>query len=70
MKSLINNDLDSNSSFFTGGSNIQVFNSPLFPNTVSEATLGTLPLTMQQPCDLRDAMPCHWSPGNSHPSFT
>lgn len=42
----------------------QAFNSPPFPNT------GTLPLTVQYPSDLRDAMPLYWLPSNSHPNLT
>ena len=38
------------------------------PNTVSQATYGYLPLTVQHLCDLRDTMPRHWSPGASHPN--
>ena len=37
------------------------------PNTVSSATYGYLPLTVQPLCNLRDVMPCHWSPGASQP---
>ena len=37
------------------------------PNTVSQATYGYLPLTVQHLCDLQDIMPRHWSPGASHP---
>lgn len=33
-----------------------------FPNTVSKATFGYLPLTAQRLSDLRNAMPCQWSP--------
>ena len=46
-------------------SRIQVFNSApslinhLFPNTVSEAARGYLPLIVQHLCDLRDAMQRH-----------
>ena len=47
---------------FTGCSSIQFFNSPPFPNRVSQGTFGTLPLTMKYLCDLRDAIPRHWSP--------
>ena len=47
----------------------QLFNSCSFPNKVSQGTFGTLPLTEQYLCDLRNAMPCHWSPSASHPTF-
>ena len=47
----------SNPYYFTGCLNIQFFDSSPFPNTVSEATLGILPLTVQHLCDLRT--PCH-----------
>ena len=65
---------------FTGCSSIQFFHSPPFPNsppppppppplkTVIEAARGYLPLTVQSLCDLRDAMPRHWSPSASHPT--
>ena len=39
----------------TGSSSIQFFYSPPFRNTVSQATFGTLTLTMQHLCELRDA---------------
>ena len=52
---------------FTGCSSIQVFNSPLLLNTVSRDTFGTLPFTVQYLCDLRGAMPRHWSLSISHP---
>ena len=42
---------------FTGCSSIQFFNSPPFLNTVSQNTFGTLPLTVQYLCDLRDGIP-------------
>ena len=37
-----------------------------FPNTVCQENFGALPLTVQYLCDLRDAMPHHWSPNTSH----
>ena len=40
---------------FTGSSSIQFFNSPPFPNTVSQDTFGNLPLSVQYLFDL----PCH-----------
>ena len=54
---------------FTAYSSIQFFNSLLFPNRVSYATLGSLHITVQTLCDLRDAMPCHWSASASHQTF-
>ena len=42
----------------------------LFLSTVSKATFGKLHLTAQPLCDLRDAMPSHWSPSASHPTLT
>ena len=53
----------------TGCLGIEFFDSP-FPNTVSYATFGYLPLTVQHLCDLWDAMPLQWSPGASHPTLT
>ena len=35
----------------------------LFFNTISEATIGTLPLTIQHLCDLQDANPRNCFPG-------
>ena len=52
--------------FFTASSCIQSFNSSLFPNTVSQDIFGTLPLSVQYLCDLRDTMLCHWLPSTSH----
>ena len=40
-----------------------------FPNTVSQDPHGTLLLTAQYLCDLRDAMPRHWSLINCQPTF-
>ena len=54
---------------FTGCSSIQFLNSPPSPDTVSEAARDYLPLTVQRLCDLRDAMPRHWSPSASHPTL-
>lgn len=34
-------------------------------NTVSEVTLVSLPLNVQQLCDLQDTIPRHWSPATS-----
>ena len=48
--------------FLTGSLSIQFFDSPPFSHTVSQATFGYLLLTVQHLCDLRDAMPHHWSP--------
>ena len=42
---------------------------PDIPNTVSQDTFGTLPLTVQYLCDLRDAMSRHWSPSTFHPTL-
>ena len=42
---------------------------PSFPNTVSQDTFGTLPLTVQYLFDLRHAMLRHWSPSTSHPAL-
>ena len=42
---------------------------PTFPKIVSQDTFGTLSLTVQYLCDLRDAMPGHWSPITSHPTL-
>ena len=53
---------------FTGCLSIQFFDSPPFPNTVSQAAFGYLPLTVQHLCDLRDAIPHHWSTNASHPT--
>ena len=39
---------------FTGCSRIQFFSSPLSLNTDSEAARGSLPLTVQHMCELRD----------------
>ena len=41
-----------------------------FPNTVSRDIFGTLPLTVQYSCDLRKAMPRHWSPSTCHSTFS
>ena len=40
----------------------------IHPNTVSQATYGYLPLSLQHLCDLQDTMPRHWLPGVSHPN--
>ena len=53
---------------FTGFS-IQFFNSPTSPNIAISDTFGTLPLTVQCLCDLRDTMSCHWSPSTSYLTF-
>ena len=37
-------------------------NSPPSPKHSQSGHFGTLPLTGQYLCDLRDTMPCHWSP--------
>ena len=39
-----------------------------YSHKVSQATFGYLLLTMQHLCDLRDAMPRHWSLSASHPT--
>ena len=39
---------------------------PFFPNTISQDTFGTLPLTVPYLCDLWNVMPCHWSKNTSH----
>ena len=49
---------------------IQFIDSLPFQNTVSYATLGTLPLTVQHACGLEDLMLQHWSQGSSHPTLT
>lgn len=51
----------------TGFSSIQCFNSPSFPNIVSEAAQDPLPLTVKHMSELQDAMLRHWSPGTSNP---
>ena len=38
------------------------------PDTVSQATYGYLPPTVQHLSDLWDIMPHHWLPGASHPN--
>ena len=43
-------------STFLDCSDIQFFHSPPFPNTVSQATFGYLPLTAQHLCDLQNTM--------------
>ena len=53
----------------TGCLGIQFFDSP-YPNTVSHADFGYLPLSVQHLCDLQHAMPCHWPPSASHPTLT
>ena len=52
----------------TGCLAIQFFDLPPYLNTVSWATFGYLPLTVQHLCDLQDNIPCHWSPSASHPT--
>ena len=42
---------------------------PPFPNTVVQEIFGTLPLTLQCLCDIRNVIPCHWSPSTSYPTF-
>ena len=54
--------------FLTGCLSIQFFDSLPFPPTVSQTTFGYLLLTVQYLCNLRDAMPRHWSPDASHPT--
>ena len=39
---------------------------PFFPNTISQGTFGTLPLTVPYLCDLWNVMSCHWSKNTSH----
>ena len=51
---------------FTGCSSIQFFNSLPSLNTVNEAALCSLPLTVQPLRDLMGATPHHWSPSASH----
>ena len=60
----------SNHQTFTGCSSIQFYNSPLSPNTVSEAGHGYQPLTLQRLCDLQDITPRHQSPSASHPTLS
>ena len=52
---------------FTACSTIKFFNSLL---SYTQATLGTLRLTVQPLCNLQGPMPCHWSPGVSHPTLS
>ena len=54
---------------FTGCSSTQFFNSSPFSNTVSQGTFGTVLLTVQYLCDLRNAMSRHLSPSTSHPTL-
>ena len=49
---------------------LKFFNSLPLPNTVSEATSGTLPFTVQHLYDLQDTIQLHWSPSTFHPTFT
>ena len=42
---------------------------PFPQNTVKQNTFGAQLLTVQYLCELRNAMPRHWSPGTSHPTF-
>ena len=42
---------------------------PFSQNTVKQKTFGAQLLTVQYLCELRNAMPRHWSPGTSHPTF-
>ena len=49
---------------------MQFFNLTPLPNTVSQDTFRTLPLTVQYLCDLRDTMPRHWSSSTSHPTLS
>ena len=37
-----------------------------FPDTVSQNTFATLPLTVQYLFELQDIMPCHWSLITTH----
>lgn len=53
-------------SYFTLCSSIQIH----FPHTFSQGTYDTLPLTVVQLCDLRDAMPSHWLPITFYPTLT
>ena len=56
---------------FTGFSYIQFFNSPSFPNTVSQDTFDILPRTVQCLHDLWDTIDLlHWLPSTSHPTLT
>ena len=60
-------------SFFFECLGIQFFYSPLLFISLTQSVrlptpYGYLPLTVQPLCDLQDVMPCHWSPGASHPS--
>ena len=57
--------------FFFECLGIQFFDSPLLFTPLTQSVrlstpYGYLPLTVQPLCDLRDVMPCHWSPGASH----
>ena len=54
---------------FSTCSNIQLLVHSPFPNTSTEATLGTLLLTVPHLCDLRDSISHHWSPGRSQFNF-
>ena len=49
-------------SFFWLFCKYPVFYLPPSLNTGSDATVGPLPLTVQNLCDLCDALPGHWSP--------
>ena len=46
-----------NCDIFSGSSSTQFFSSLSFPNSVSEPTLGTIPLTMQYLRHLQNAIP-------------
>ena len=54
----------------TGCLDIQFLIPLPFSNTVSEATFGYLPLTVQHQCYFQDAIPCQCSPNASYPTLT
>ena len=53
----------------TGAQGSSSLNHRSLPNKVIQDTLGTLPLTVKYFCNLRNAMPRHWSPSTSHPTL-
>ena len=52
---------------YPGCIGIQLFDSPPYPSTVSQAAFGYLPLTVLHLCELQDTMPNYWSPSAFHP---
>ena len=51
---------------FTDCSRTQFFNFFPSPSTVSEAAQVNPPVNVQHLCDVRNAIPFHWSPSASH----